>query len=78
MMCFPSLLESALLLYYARKMTSSARLLSNLDTTKSTGPDDISALMLKNTALAIAPLVTHLCNILISNGTVPDITGRLL
>ena len=47
------------------------RLLSDLDTTKATGPDGISALMLKSTALAIAPLVTLLCNLSISHGTVP-------
>ena len=35
-------------------------LLSNLDITKANGPDDISARMLKETALSITPIVTHL------------------
>ena len=48
------------------------RLFSNLHTTKSTSPDSISGLMLKNTALAVPPLVTHLFNMSISNSTVPD------
>ena len=48
------------------------RLLSNLDTTKATVPDGILALILKSTAMAIAPLVTLLCNLSLSNGTVPS------
>jgi len=37
-------------------------LLSNLDITKANGPD-ISARMLKETALSITPIVTHLFNV---------------
>jgi len=41
-------------------------LLSNLGITKANGPDDISARMLKETALSITPIVTHLFNISIT------------
>ena len=44
------------------------RLLTNLDTAKATGPDGILALMVRHTALT---MVTCLCNMPISNGTVP-------
>jgi len=47
-------------------------LLSNTDTTKANGHDDISALMLKRTALSIAPIVTELFNISISHGVLPQ------
>ena len=47
-------------------------LLSNLDITKANGPDDISARMLKETALSITPIVTHLFNISITLGELPD------
>ena len=43
-----------------------------MDTTKATDPDGISAIMLKNTATAIAPMATFLCNMSISNGKVPE------
>ena len=47
-------------------------LMSNLDITKANGPDDISARMLKETALSITPIVTHLFNISITLGELPD------
>jgi len=49
-------------------------LMSNLDITKANGPDDISARMLKETALSITstPVVTHLFNISITLGELPD------
>ena len=43
-------------------------LLFNLDITKANGPDDISTKMLKETALSITPIVTHLFNISITLG----------
>lgn len=46
-------------------------LLGSLDTTKATGPDGVSATMLKHTALFIAPSVTKLFNLSISSGQVP-------
>ena len=45
--------------------------LSTLDTSKATGPDKISAHMLKATASAIAPSVTVLMNLSLQTGTVP-------
>jgi len=47
-------------------------LLSTLDTTKANGHDDISARMLKETALSITPAVTELFNISIRLGELPD------
>ena len=49
-------------------------LMSNLDITKANGPDDISARMLKETALSITstPIMTHLFNISITLGELPD------
>ena len=47
-------------------------LLLSLDITKSTGPDDISARMLKGTATSIAPSLTHLLNLSLISGTFPD------
>ena len=44
-------------------------LLSSLDINKASGPDNISAHMLKATAHSIAPSVTKLFNICIRNGT---------
>ena len=46
-------------------------LLSSLDTTKASGPDNISARMLKETARSIAPSVTKLFNHCLRNGTLP-------
>ena len=46
-------------------------LLSSLDVTKSNGPDDISAKMLKHTAISIAPAVAMLFNLSLSLGRVP-------
>ena len=48
-----------------------AELLSSLDTTKASGPDNISARMLKETARSIAPSVTNLFNHCLRNGTLP-------
>ena len=45
--------------------------LSTLDTSKATGPDKISAHMLKATARSIAPSVTVLMNLSLQTGTVP-------
>ena len=41
-------------------------LISDLDCNKSSGPDDISAKMLKGTATSIAPSLTRLFNLLLS------------
>ena len=46
-------------------------LLASLDISKSSGPDGISAKVLKHTALSIAPSVTQLFNLSIKNGRVP-------
>ena len=46
-------------------------LLASLDVSKSSGPDGISARMLKHTAASIAPSVTKLFNISIKSGRVP-------
>ena len=46
-------------------------LLASLDVSKSSGPDGISAKMLKHTAVSIAPSVTQLFNLSIKNGRVP-------
>ena len=48
-----------------------AELLSSLDTSKASGPDNISARMLKETARSIAPSVTNLFNHCLRNGTLP-------
>ena len=47
-------------------------MLSTLDTTKSSGHSEISARMLKETALSMTPAVTQLFNISISLGELPD------
>ena len=49
-----------------------ADLLASLDTTKSNGPDGISARMLKFTAYSIAPAVTILFNLSLKLGRVPS------
>ena len=46
--------------------------LKSLDATKSTGIDEISATMLKNTAHNIAPSITNLFNLSIKQGRFPD------
>ena len=46
-------------------------LLENLDTNKSPGPDNIHAAFLKHVAFEIAPLLTHLYQQSLRNGTVP-------
>ena len=48
------------------------QLLLSLDTTKSSGCDGISATMLKETALSIAPGITKLFNTSIQTGVIPD------
>ena len=48
-------------------------LLASLDISKATGPDGISAQMLKYTAETITPIITSLFNQLILTGTVPDL-----
>ena len=48
------------------------KLLCTLDITKSSGDDDISACMLKETALSITPVVTQLFNISLKLGEIPD------
>ena len=47
-------------------------LLSDLDCNKSTGPDDISARMLKATASSIAPSLARLFNLSLTSGCFPD------
>ena len=47
-------------------------MLLSLDTTKSNGPDSLSALMLKATATSIAPGITKLFNKSMQSGTVPE------
>ena len=47
-------------------------LLRSLDTTKSNGYDDISAIMLQNTAFSITEVVTELFNISIPLGKLAD------
>ena len=47
-------------------------LLSNLDVTKANGHDDISATMLKKTAMSITPVITELFNTSIWLGEIPD------
>ena len=48
-------------------------LLASLDISKATGPDGISAQMLKHTAESITPIVTAVFNQSISTGTVSDL-----
>ena len=48
------------------------KLLCSLDTTKSNGDDDISAIMFKSTALSITEAVTKMFNISISLGELPE------
>ena len=47
-------------------------LLSTLDVTKANGHDDISAIMLKETAVSITPVITKLFNASIWFGEIPD------
>ena len=47
-------------------------LISSLDTSKSTGPDGISARMLKSVATSITPSLTRLFNLSISTGILLD------
>ena len=47
-------------------------MLANLDSSKSTGADDISARMLKANAYSIAPSLTKLFNLSLTTGTVPN------
>ena len=47
------------------------KLLASLDSNKATGPDKISAIMLKKTATSIAPSVTSLFNQSLKDGHVP-------
>ena len=47
-------------------------LLCSLDTTKSTGLDGVSAVMLKQTAASIAPSLTTLFNLSIASGSFPS------
>ena len=44
------------------------QLLSNLDKSKASGPDGVSATMLRNTASSIAPIVTKIFNLSIQSG----------
>ena len=48
------------------------KMLQSLDTTKSSGPDGISAQMLKSTAHSITPSVNELFNLSITAGIFPD------
>ena len=47
-------------------------LLRALDMSKANGPDNISAKMLKSTAVSIAPALTKLLNLLITTGKLPS------
>ena len=47
-------------------------LLNSLDVSKSCGPDNISAQMLKHTATSIAPAVTMLFNLSLREGKIPQ------
>ena len=47
------------------------KLLTNLDVSKSSGPERISAKMLKHAAVSIAPSITKLFNLSITSGRVP-------
>ena len=47
-------------------------LLRALDTSKANGPDNISAKMLKSTAVSIAPVLTKLLNLSITTGKLPS------
>ena len=53
-------------------------LLCALDTTKSSGDDDISAHMLKETALSITPVVTQLFNIHQFTHLPPVMIGKVM
>lgn len=46
-------------------------MLYNLDTSKASGPDGISGMMLKHTASSIGPILTKLFNLSITTGKVP-------
>ena len=47
-------------------------LLNTIDVTKASGPDRISGYMLKGTVEAITPTVTHLFNLSLKTGKVPE------
>ena len=47
-------------------------LLAELDCNKSTGPDNISARMLKGTATSVTPSLTRLFNLSLTTGCFPD------
>lgn len=51
-------------------------MLCSLDTSKASGPDGISGVMLKSTAHSIAPVLTKLFNLSIQTGVVPDAWKR--
>ena len=48
-----------------------ANMLAILDTSKSSGPDDISSMMLKSTAYSIAPSLAKLFNTSLAKGALP-------
>ena len=54
------------------------KMLQSLDTTKSSGPDGISAQMLKSTAHSITPSVTQLFNLSITADIFPDKNTHIL
>jgi hypothetical protein len=49
------------------------RMLKNLDTTKSTGPDTIPAMILKHCAETLCSSLTHIINLSLASGRVPSI-----
>ena len=49
-----------------------ANMLATLDTSKSTGPDDISSMMLKSAAYSIAPSLANLFNTSLATGILPS------
>ena len=54
------------------------KLLSNCHPWKSTGPDNIHACFLKNTAREMAPMLTHLYQLSLTTGVLPKIWKKLM
>ena len=52
--------------------TDVIKLIRKLDNNSAAGVDGITSIMLKNTAISVSPLLTHLFNLSISTGSVPS------
>ena len=52
--------------------TDVIKLICKLDNNSAAGVDGITSIMLKNTAISVSPLLTHLFNLSISTGSVPS------